>query len=353
MKLRKTIAALLSVCAAAALVGCSQSVPQIAATYNGIEIPAGVYITEQVNAMNEASNLAEGDSSDILKTTVDGTPIEQWVNNRAQELVKTYVGVLTEAERLGVALDEATVSAVEGSIANSWQTEGANFERLGISQSSFRNVALNSQLSYLVFNAYYGEGGEQEVSEDELKTFFADNYRRSVMLVINYIDTATGEPLSEEELAEQKALFEGYKARAEAGESVFALLEEENRRIYDENKANDSAEVSGEYTPLVEEQQEMLVSQTSTNLPAGLQEMLFASKNPGTEFYEDDEYGVIFERRDTLGDGTAFTNAKVSLLNLYKNEEFRAAILAVGEAQNVSFNNDVISKFKVAKLLEQ
>lgn len=353
MNLKKSAAALLAICiSAASLAGCSQSTPQIAATYNGGEIPAGVYITEQVNAMNEATTLAEGEGSDILKKTIDGVSVEQWVNDRARNLVKTYVGVSAEAERLGVAVDETTAAAVEGSIANSWQSEGASFEKLGISQRSFLSVALNSQLSYLVFNAYYGEGGEQEVPEEELKSFFTDNYRRSMMLVINYIDTDTNEPLAGDELAAQKAVFEGYKKRAEAGESVFALLEEENRKIYDENKANDAAQTE-EYVPLVEAQQEMLVSKSSSTLPLGLNEMLFASQNPGVEFYEDDDYGVIFERRDTMGDGTAFTNAKVSLLNLYKNEEFRAAMQAAGETQNVVFNDSVIAKFKVEKLLEQ
>lgn len=336
--------------AAASLTGCGSKTPQIAATYNGGSIHAGVYIFNQVNAMNEAYQKVANPYGDILSQEIDGVKSEQWINNRTAELVKTYAAVATEAARLNLTLDETVAASIKQSLNKTWGTDGKNMERMGISLASAEAVANNSQLANQVFTAYYGEGGEKAVPEAELKTYFTDNYRRALMLVLSKRDTSTGATLDSGKLDEQKKLYEGYKARVETGDSLFNVIVAENDRI---NALNAAAGNTQETPALVESEQEILVNKGNTAYPQALLEQIFTStKKNAPEFYEDDNYYVIYELRDTLGDGTAFTNAKASLLSAYKGAEFRQDMIAMADTIGFKLDTAVTDKFKVAKLLE-
>ena len=55
MNIKKLAVLALAVCIGVmSLAGCGAKAPQIAASYNGGDIPAGVYITHQINAVNDA-----------------------------------------------------------------------------------------------------------------------------------------------------------------------------------------------------------------------------------------------------------------------------------------------------------
>ena len=333
--------------AAVSFTGCGSKTPEIAATYKDGSIPAGVYIFHQVNALNEAYQKVANPYGDILSQDIDGVKAEQWVNNRAVELVKTYAAVSSEATRLNITLDEAMATSIKQSLNKTWGTEGATMEKMGISLTSAEAIANNAQLANKVFTAYYGEGGEKAVPESELKTYFTDNYRRALMLVLSKRDNTTGATLDSGKLDEQKKLYEDYKARVESGTPLFDVIVAENDRAK-------AATGNTEETPaLVESEQEILVNKGNTSYPQVLLDQIFTSTKQNTpEFYEDDNYYVIYELRDTLGDGTAFTNAKASLLNAYKGDAFRSEMIALADTLNFKLNTQATDKFKVSKILE-
>lgn len=330
---------------AVSFTGCGSKTPEVAATYQGGSIPAGVYILNQVNALNEAYQKVENPYGDLLSQEIDGVKTEQWINNRAVELIKTYAAVTSEAARLNIALDETTAASIKQSLNTTWGTQGEQMEQLGISLASAELVASNSQLADQVFMAYYDEGGEKAVPESELKTYFTDNYRRSLMLVLSKRDTSTGATLDSGKLDEQKALYEGYKARVQSGEPLFDIIVSENDR------AKAAAGNTEQTAPLVESEQEILVNKNNTSYPQGLLDQIFSStKQNAPEFYEDDNYYVIYELRDTLGDGTAFTNAKITLLSNLKGDEFRADMTALADTLDFKLNTATTGKYKVSKL---
>ncbi len=333
--------------AAVSLAGCGNKTPQVAATYNGGSIPAGVYIFHQANAMNEAYQRVENPYEDILSQEIDDVKAEQWINNRAVELVKTYAAVATEAARLNLTVDETFASSIKQSLSQTWSTDGKSMEKMGISFASAEAVANNSQLANEVFLAYYGEGGEKAVPEAELKSHFTENYRRVLMLVLSKRDLSTGIALDSGRRDEVAKLYADYKARVEAGEPLFDIIVAENDR------AKAAAGNTQETPALVEAEQEMLVNKDNTSYPPALLEEIFTSTAKNTsKFYEDDNYYVLYELRDTLGDGTAFENAKNTLLSSYKGEAFRQDMIAMADAIGFKLNTEVTSKFKVSKLME-
>lgn len=335
--------------AAVSLAGCGSSgQAEVAATYSGGSIPAGVYIFNQVNAMNEAYQKVANPYGDILSQEIDGVNAEEWVNNRTVELVKTYAAVTSEAQRLNLAVDETVAASIKQSLNKNWGTEGEQMEKLGISLASAEAVALNSQLANQVFLAYYDEGGQKAVPEDELKAYYTDNYRRALMLVLSTRDTSTGATLDSGELDEQKALYQDYKTRAQAGESVFDLIVAENDRLKAETESTE------ETAPLVESEQEILINKGNTSYPQALLDQIFSSDKLNVpEFYEDENYLIIYELRDTVGDGSEFTNAKTSLLSSYKGDEFRSDMVALADTLDFKLNTTATDKYKVANLLAQ
>ncbi|MBP1577000.1 MAG: hypothetical protein J6C75_00810, partial [Oscillospiraceae bacterium] len=312
-------------------------------------IPAGVYITHQINAVNDAFTKLNNPyltPAELLKSEIDGVPAEQWINNRAAELVKSYAAIEAEAARLGVSLDAGLASLLEQEVDATWAADGEMMASLGVSAESAKLVAKNNQLANVVFEKIYGEGGEKGVSAEELEQYFVDNYARSMIVILPLKDMNTGLPLDEEKAAEVKKLYEGYKAKIAAGSTVFDIYVEENARQRALAEITEPAE-------LVESEREVLVPKNDTSYPEKLRETLFATteyKKP--LFYEDENFLVIFDRREAMADKAGYDEISDSLLMVYKAEEFRNGLGAIADAAGYKLNNDIVKAFTAAKILE-
>lgn len=349
MNMKKLAAAAMAVCmSVVSLAGCSGKSPEIAASYNGGDIPAGVYIMHQVNAVNDAYNKLGNpylSADTMLEQEIEGVNAEQWITDRTVELVKSYAAVSSEAQRLGVSLDETFAAQIDQQIENNWKTEGSIMEGLGISLSSAKAVARNNQLANEVFAAIYGEGGEKAIPDDELKAFYSDNYAASLMVILSLKDLSTGAALDEEKAAEVKKVYEDYKARIAAGESVFDIYQAESARQRELNGVTDPVEIK-------ESEHVALVRKDSASYPEGLREKLFAAGYNTPQFYEDDNYLVIFDRRDVLADEAGYQGRRDSLSMIYKSDEFKADLVSKADAAGFKLNDNVVKKFTVKKILE-
>lgn len=350
MNIKKLAAAVSALCIGVmSLAGCGAKAPQIAASYNGGEIPAGVYITHQINAVNDAYNKLNNPyltPEGMLSAEIDGVPAEQWINNRTAELVKSYAAVETEAARLGVSLDADTAQLLEQQVDATWEADGDMMASLGVSAESAKLVAKNNQLANIVFQMIYGKGGEKAVSDEELKSYFTENYARSMMVILSLKDMNTGLALDDEKAAEVRKIYDDYKAKVNAGTSVFDIYVEENAR------QRALAEIT-EPVELVESEREVLVPKNDTSYPEKLRETLFAAteyKKP--LFYEDESFLVIFDRRDAMADEEGFNAISDSLLMVYKADEFRNGLGAIADAAGYKLNDKVVKAFTPAKILE-
>lgn len=69
------------------------------------------------------------------------------------------------------------------------------------------------------------------------------------------------------------------------------------------------------------------------------------------ETYEDDNYGILFERRSLMEDESAYQSAKLSMLPLMKQDEYNEKLLAAADSLGISFNQDALKAFKLDKLM--
>jgi hypothetical protein len=230
---RIKIAAILS--AAIMLITACGADTRIAATINGTEIPAGVYIYKQMVAFYDAYNLqSEEDVAaavPLLDSTIEGVPARQWISDETIKNVREYaainakfteLGLTYELDAYGMPMDQLIAESID----RSWdENESPMFTPLGISKNSYEEIQLNSQKYYELFDYYYGEGGEKAVPEEEIRKYLTDRFAR-----INYIEMdlrdGEGNLLKSDGKAERKKMAEGYITRAKGGEDFNEILGE-------------------------------------------------------------------------------------------------------------------------------
>ena len=215
-----TVALLLAVAMCFSLAGCYDEDLNWSAKYDDTELPAGAYIYYLSIAYNEAASKVSTEG-EVLKSEIDGTPAETWIKNRADEYVNQYFYIQNEMKRLGLEMTDEDYSTCLQTTESYWNYFGTSFEKFGIAKTSFDIAYSQYNRMYLkVFNALYGEGGENEVPESELRQHIEDDYYDyeyfSAPLTKTDDDNKSVD-LTDEEKADLKETLEKYKTKIESG----------------------------------------------------------------------------------------------------------------------------------------
>ena len=153
----------------------SSEKPAVIATYNGGEIPSGLYVFNQVAAINQALAIVGNPYSQadqILSQKIEGVSAEKWINDLAANMTRYQTALKSEIDRFDLKVDDEFAAQLDNEIKASWEVDRAYMSSLGVSHDAFKLIATLNMLSPELFEAYYGEGGEEEVPEEELKEFF-------------------------------------------------------------------------------------------------------------------------------------------------------------------------------------
>lgn len=155
----------------------------------------------------------------------------------------------------------------------------------GISKESVEICFTYSKEQELLFDHYYGEGGTDEVTDDDIKSYLSENYLRYKMITISRApastegDTATDE---EKEAAETEA-----KALAD---KYAALAEKEGADAFDDVIAEYKEETSEETTEATTEAAE---EETTEEIDTTAEYTVTFVDNSGNEYDEDSDYPPI------------------------------------------------------------
>lgn len=348
-KFRRVLTLFLALLMALTLVSCGGDSSYIA-TYKDEKIPAGVYLYQLVNATQSAYAKVEDSTKDVLKQTVDGENAALWIEKNAQKEMKRYLAVEQKFEELGLTLSSEAESAAVTQANTDWSNYGEWYEKNGISKDSLMKVYRNSAKKQQVFLAYYDEGGQKAVSDEELKTYFEENYVKVKYLGVSYDTTKTGDELTAAKAEAQKTA-EEYLARAKDGESMDALIQDYSNQ----QKVANAAE--GENVSIVD--------------PAGVAEDTYAtflSKDGGTSFGEQfaarmkdmnaggmevvegtSKYYVL-AKYDVLEKEDDFASRRTSLLQKMKGDEYEAMLDEIAGGMNITLNEAALNRYTAKKI---
>lgn len=221
MKLfRRIIAAVLCIALCLAMTGCYSEDKSWSAK-NGEETAAiGIYIYYLSSAYSDAAALVPNDT-EVLKATIEDKPAEEWIREKALDYMRSYFWVNDKIEELGLQLTDAELETVASDTATMYNYFGASLDEMGISKDSLQKAASEYKVKFnKLFDHYYGEGGEFEVSKDEIKEDFTKG-KYSYGFMYSTTSTKVEDEtvaLTDEEKKDLTDVFERYKKAVDEGE---------------------------------------------------------------------------------------------------------------------------------------
>ncbi|MEG1972514.1 MAG: hypothetical protein RR315_05075, partial [Oscillospiraceae bacterium] len=225
--------------------------------------------------------------------------------------------------------------------AETYDEQKEAFEKKGISKDSVLKLTENNAKSYKLFEAYYNEGGEQEVSMKEVETFITENYRKATAIEIPMKDK-DGKALTGDALAAQKKMAQDYFKEIEGGRDFFEVYKE-----YYTKEGKEFAE--GE----TEKGSALIMKATDTRLPKEYVMKVFATAQQDKPFlFETDDFSVIYKVYDILENDFA-KNVRNDVLYEMKNEAFRDELLKKGEALEFKFDDAALRAYKIDKIAKR
>lgn len=397
--IKKISAAALCAAMSLSLAGCGNNLfgsdTSYAAVIDGTEIPAGIFISMQMDAYYEAMYYTDpteeeeteettaeaADEADSAETTaavteaevttttaftdkvIEGKAVRDWINDEATKSMQEYVAIENKFDELGLSFEDNEDEKVTIYMDSLWEYYGSMYEELGISENSEILITLNSQKRSSIFDYYYGEGGESEISEDEIKAYLTDNNAR-----INYIEMelrdGEGNLLKSDGKAEIMEMAEGYIERIKNGEDMNTVGAEYeayyNALVEAASESDDDSTVTVDMSEADDDEAEAAVTDNTTiitkdgSLPSSaVAEKVFdGSVTTGDVFLvEEDEVYYIVEYLDLFSDETYLENNDSTVRHTLKDDEFDEMVSSWTENQTVEINEAAYKRYKIEKFM--
>jgi hypothetical protein len=313
--------------------------------------------------------------------TADGAfSYEEYIRNSTLKVLKRFAALLTIVEEKNLTLDENTINLAKvqsqylwyvgcdystyqqygESAYNYFTPYGIYFEANDVAYSTYEQYNIYEATYSYYFEKLYGEGGEKEISKEDLTKNMTENYAVIDAMVFSYLDS-DNKKLSDEKIKEIKEKAEGYAERINAGEEFKDIYDEyneekkasENKNDYSSSTSTTSSTVSS--TSSVESttsgttssgtQEENKFKPESYTIVIGADETSYASSvyddvikldnNVATVIHEEDSSRyVLLVRRDMTAE--EYENywldlLKVDIYYALKQDEFNTDVDKKGE----------------------
>ncbi len=372
----KLLAVVLAMVIALSTAACSLT-PQWSYKEGDTELAIGVYIYALYSAYSQAQSYAqqtEGYDSEagtydgeksFLKVQItddDGVTAtaDQWISDQADKTLRNLIAVEHEYNRLGATLDQATIQGYQSTAKEYWDygpyysMYGEQyispykdiFEPLGVSYESFEYFYVSSAKQQAVFDLLYADGGEKGVNDEELTTYFTENYTSYTYFSSNlYTSESTTDEngaessvnvaLSDSEISKYEKNYKGYVSSLNSGSKVSDVTD---KFMKDYELENDPS-VSN-----VEVMADSTIGEDLVKAINELEEGKASYKKIGEEntqvmylFYKEP---IADQIKSYIGDSTN----RASVLQNYKGEEFSSYIEELAKSLNIEINK-AVSKY--------
>ena len=353
-----------------------------AAVIDGYKVPAGVFIAMQMNSYYDAAyyteptdeseettastEAAETAASETEATTttaftdkvIEDKPVRDWINDEATKSMQEFVAVENKFDELGLSFEDNEKEKTKVYLDSIWEYYGPNYENAGISENSQLLIMLNSTKKNKIFDYYYAEGGQDEISEADIRAYLDENNKR-----INYIKMelkdGEGNLLKSEGKDEIKKMAEDYIKRIKGGED-FAAVSKEYSDYYDkltadaaestddgaDDESADTEETESSYTD-----NETVISKDGTSPSEAVVTKAFESKVGDVFLVEEDEVYYVVTVLDLYADENYYSDNESVVRHELKDDEFDKTVDSWTETQNVELNEAAYKRYKIEKFL--
>ena len=214
----------------------------------GKKINAGIYIYNVFTEMSYRNMMLyyqDGVTEDYFSQKIEGKDYAEYLEDYALKSTKEYAAVVDKFEELKLELTKDQLKELTNSVNDAWESQGELLEYEGISKESVKLAQKASYMRQALFDHYYGEGGEEEVTASDLENFVKDNYMRYKIVTIS--KAAADAEDAEQTNADAKAHYDEFSEMA--GDKDFTSFDEVidayNERLQEEAAAASEEDSSG------------------------------------------------------------------------------------------------------------
>ena len=346
MKALKKITALILVLAmSVSLSGCYNQDLTWAAKDGDDTVAIGVYLYYLYCAIDDAGDYVDSDT-DVLDATIEGEDAETWIKAKAMNYLQSYIWVNKKVEEYNLDLTEdekSSASQTTSYLINNYLT---SFDDFGISEDSLNKAYTEYNIKFKkLFDYYYNEGGEFEISKDDLKESYCDgkySFQYITASLTTTDDDGNTVDISDVEKDTLTTSFEGYKKKIETG---YQTLEYSGQELQVELGLDSAPYTSVDATDFVED-----------IYPTEIMNAVKEMDDNTLQILEADGQLILLQKNN-IEDSfeTAYSTAsdKLSMMLDLKGDEFNQYILeqAAADETDIEINDAAIKHYKVKSLI--
>ncbi len=354
MNLRKKCAAVLTAGALAlSMAACSSDTSWIMRK-DPLEMPVGVYINNLIQSYYEATTLVEDAEKDVLSQQIEGQDAEDWIQQNAIDETKKAMAICSEFNARNIAFSQEQLLSCQEQAASYYEQAGDNLEKNGISQDS---IELLYQIAYMktqLFQALYGEAGEDPVSEEELRDYYNENYIKMAVKTFSFSDVEVPEDATEEEKAAYQEFNDNERSNVYTNANTLYLQAQigiENGKSWNEilNEFNAQNQSSDEEYDMTTDNYR-LVDTATTTLNSEIITALKEAEQGEVIMVETDTMIAIGATTDINEDPTDFEYVADSIRHALRDETMEEYLLQVAQDDSFVLNQDAVDRYTIGKL---
>ncbi len=299
----------------------------------------GMYKGMLVNAYRQGSLTVTDSSVPLEKQQIDGKNFYDWVKEQALRDLQMYYGVTQKCDELGIDLEQERIDSLTKSVEENW-AQLEIFDKNGCDTQSYTALNLYSHKSNMLFEKTYGQGGQKQVSEQEILDYYQSQYARIKLIAMpktspdNNLFNQEGESLL-------VARANSYLARLQNGESIDDLIKE-NDNYYKTDKQQEQQEQNPDDNYYV-------ISKDEAQIPKEFVDKFFEISKVGVpELYDVEDYIIIAIRYDLDTSEETMASFNNSLLWGIKGAEFEQEIIDL--SGDIVINEAAVKKISPKKI---
>lgn len=354
MNLRKKCAAVLTAGALAlSMAACSSDTSWIMRK-DPLEMPVGVYINNLIQSYYEATTLVEDAEQDVLSQQIEGQDAEDWIQQNAIDETKKAMAICSEFNARNIAFSQEQLLSCQEQAASYYEQAGDNLEKNGISQDSIELIYQIAYMKTQLFQALYGEAGENPVSEEELRDYYNENYIKMAVQTFSFSDVEVPEDATEEEKAAYQEFNDNERSNVYTNANTLYLQAQigiENGKSWNEilNEFNAQNQSSDEEYDMTTDNYR-LVDTATTTLNSEIITALKEAEQGEVIMVETDTMIAIGATTDINEDPTDFEYVADSIRHALRDETMEEYLLQVAQDDSFVLNQDAVNRYTIGKL---
>lgn len=354
MNLRKKCAAVLTAGALAlSMAACSSDTSWIMRK-DPLEMPVGVYINNLIQSYYEATTLVEDAEQDVLSQQIEGQDAEDWIQQNAIDETKKAMAICSEFNARNIAFSQEQLLSCQEQAASYYEQAGDNLEKNGISQDSIELIYQIAYMKTQLFQALYGEAGEDPVSEEELRDYYNENYIKMAVKTFSFSDVEVPEDATEEEKAAYQEFNDNERSNVYTNANTLYLQAQigiENGKSWNEilNEFNAQNQSSDEEYDMTTDNYR-LVDTATTPLNSEIITALKEAEQGEVIMVETDTMIAIGATTDINEDPTDFEYVADSIRHALRDETMEEYLLQVAQDDSFVLNQDAVDRYTIGKL---